>query len=145
MVKKPCFRIFSCHPLSYNRVLTSTNNDHNKRMKKGMATFWAKTPESDGNFEPFSENFGDKNGQISSETTFLWFQMWATYWPWNVDHLLTLKPQNVDHLSTLQHVHVGIYIYIYVFFFFFLFLFRYVVRLGSGPICFFWKLGSGQF
>ena len=60
------------------------------------ACFWTRTPESDENFDPLPEN---KNGQKSSEQT------WTTYWPWNVDHLLTLKRgPNVDHLLTLEHL-----------------------------------------
>ena len=38
--------------------------------------------------------------------------MGITYWPNNVDHLLTLKTPNVDHLLTLQHIHIYIHIYI---------------------------------
>ena len=118
--QKPLFyRFFVCHPLSYNLVLTSANNHHNRKLKKGMATipFWKAC------FQP-------KHQKMTKLWTPLW-KPWGQKWT-NIsetaililvsaaDHVLTLKcgplidPENPQMWTTYWPYSMYVYIYIYI-------------------------------
>ena len=105
---------FFCCPFFWSSSTNIHQQPSQQKIEKGMANIpfpksllWTKPPESDENLEPLSESFGDKN---PLKSRFLkWFQMWATYWPGNVDHLLTLKTPKCGPL-----IDRTIFIYIYI-------------------------------
>ena len=73
--------------------------------------FWTKTPENNEHSAHPSANLVQKN---PLKPLFLLSEMmWTTYWPNNVDHLLTLKPPKCGPLID-PTAYIYIYIYIYM-------------------------------